>query len=294
MKKDDKQIGENIKAIRKANKKTIRDFSDAFYISESSLEKAEYGIRPPTDETIRRISKNTGFSFNMIKYGDLTDLKEGELDLGEEISFSEMCSIMFECYTEYYKYHFPIVASEDALKPDEFREGVIIAREKIQKFNFCKGDCINAINHFIQAEKNESCTDFSAINILSCFGYLYLATVGESVAQIKDNSISSLSDYLITANQNINPNTLIEKKKSFFDKYNSKLTAYMRKLAKSGNNADFAYFYLCMRYRTGMMDESITLMDENQMKMFGESLLDSLWKMGNKYAKALHDFEESS
>ena len=66
----------------------------------------------------------------------------------------------------------------------------------------------------------------------------------------------------------------------------------MRKLVASTENSDYAYYFLCLRYWLGIMDEEITLIDENQMRVFGESMFDSLWKMGNKYAKTLHDYLE--
>ena len=75
-------------------------------------------------------------------------------------------------------------------------------------------------------------------------------------------------------------------------KYNGFLTTYMRKLVESTENSDYAYYFLCLRYLLGIMDEKITLIDEHQMRVFGESLFDSLWKMGNKYAKALHDYSD--
>lgn len=82
-------------------------------------------------------------------------------------------------------------------------------------------------------------------------------------------------------------------KKSYLAKYNGFLTKYMRKLVESKEHSDYAYYFLCLRYWLGIMDERITMLDDNQMKVFGESMFDSLWKMGNKYAKALHDYLES-
>lgn len=113
------------------------------------------------------------------------------------------------------------------------------------------------------------------------------------ISKLQNKTISSLLDIITIARSSINYNKVTQKKKTFLDNYNNFLTKYMRILTSSNFNSDFAYYYLCIRYRIGMMDEDITLMDQNQMSIFAESLLDCMWKMGNKYAKALHDYEES-
>ena len=106
--------------------------------------------------------------------------------------------------------------------------------------------------------------------------------------------ISSLSDYFREVNAVVKNSTNQDKirkaKKDYLSKYNGLLTKYMRKLVESKENADYAYYFLCLRYSIGLMDEEITLLDEHQMRIFGESMFDSLWKMGNKYAVALNDY----
>ena len=193
------------------------------------------------------------------------------------------------------KIQFPIVEDEKSLEDTEFSTGVWIAHEKIQSGVFSSKECITAINHFIRAEKKQLCADLSAINILSCFGYLYYATVLLSISEgemqpLLNKKITSFSDCFGIVKTSINQSKILNRKRGYLEKYNGYLTTYMQKLVKSTENSDYAYYFLCLRYWLGIMDEQITLLDEHQMNVFGESMFDSLWKMGNKYAKALHKY----
>ena len=297
MEYNDKQIGRNIKAIRNANKKNYLDFAEAIGISDSLLEKIENGKRHATDEIIQIISKNTGFPFNEIKYKDLSYLEKGELYFEDDLSiadFTEICELE-ALFIDALKIQFPIVEDKKALEDNDFSMGIRIAHKKIQSGVFASKECITAINHFINAGKNQICADLSAINILSCFGYLYIVTILSAISEndaqsLMKKKITSFSDFYGGVQASINPNTMLNCKRRYLEKYNRYLTTYMRKLVASAENSDYAYYFLCFRYWLGIMDEEITMLDENQMRLFGESMLDSLWKMGNKYAKALHDY----
>ena len=293
----DKQIGRNIKAIRNANKKSTLDFAADICISESLLEKIENGTRHATDDIIQRISKNTGFSFNEIKHKDLSYLEKGELYFGDDLSLAEFLETnKFDTvFIDAMKIQFPIVEDEKALEDIEFNTGIQIVQKNIQSGVFSSKKFISAINCFIRAGKKQTCSDLSAINILSCFGYLYVATIISSVSEEKfqflsKEKINSYWDYLNIVNATVDQSKIQRSKSDYLEKYNGYLTTYMRKLVKSKENSDYAYYFLCLRYWLGIMDERITMIDENQMRVFGESMFDSLWKMGNKYAKTLHDY----
>lgn len=302
MSRDDKRIGRNIRAIRNANKKDYLEFAGDIGISESLLQKIESGGKPATDQIIQIIADISGFSFNSIKYKDLSYLEKGELYFDEDLTFAELTEVdeFKETILTLLKFHFPIIEDEKALEDDEFKAGIDIAYRKIQTCIFTPTECVAAINHFIHSSNNENCADFSAINILSCFGYLYNATVLSLLSDDKisiplnKKRISSLSDYFREVNAVVKNSTNQDKirkaKKDYLSKYNGLLTKYMRKLVESKENADYAYYFLCLRYSIGLMDEEITLLDEHQMRIFGESMFDSLWKMGNKYAVALNDY----
>ena len=300
MEYNDKQIGRNIKAIRNANKKNYLQFAEAIGISDSLLEKIENGTRHATDQIIQLVAEKTGFSFSEIKYKDLSHLEKGEMYFEENLSVGDFTTIidLDSYFWDIIKLQFPIVEDEKSLEDSEFNAGIQIAYEKIQSGVFSSQDCIDAINHFIRAGKSQSCADLSAINILSCFGYLYwiavLSFVSESeMHSLSKKKITSVSDYFVEVKNSIKPSKISDNKRDYLEKYNGFLTTYMRKLVESKQNSDYAYYFLCLRYLLGIMDEKITLIDEHQMRMFGESLFDSLWKMGNKYAKALHDYSDN-
>ena len=107
----------------------------------------------------------------------------------------------------------------------------------------------------------------------------------KDIEALLKKKISSISGFFSAITTDIKQNDIYKRKRLFLEKYNEFLTKYMRKLVKSERNSDFAYYYLCIRYLSGIMDENITLIDEKQMRIFGESMFDSLCKMGNKYAK---------
>lgn len=294
---NDKQIGRNIKAIRNANKKDYFEFASSINISDSLLQKIESGSKPASDEVIRLISKISGFSFNSIKYKDLSYLEKGDFYFEDELTVDDLAEM--DEYKDFFvaslKIQFPIVEDEKALEDDEFNAGITIAHKKIQIYDFTPAECVAAINHFIYSSDNQNCADLSAINILSCFGYLYNATVlslisDDKISTLLEKRIASMSDYLGAVKNSLNQNNIRNAKKEYLKKYNGLLTKYMRKLVESKENSDYAYYFLCLRYIIGLMDEDITMLDEHQMKIFGESMFDSLWKMGNKYATALNDY----
>ena len=298
MENDDKRTGRNIRAVRNANQIKLGDFAYSLGCSESLLQKIESGARRADDELIHQIARNTGLSFSQIKYGDLSFLEKGELAL-DAVPFAELTDLMFEEIRDRFAVLLPIAADERAMSIEDFRNGVSLAREKIQRFQFTGKECLSAVNSFLRASAHEECADYSRINVLSCFGYLFIfkyraVCMNQRIERHFGEKVSSLWEYMQTNSSNMDMKLAAEKKKEFLGKYEKNITAAMRSLAESAANADFAYYYLALRYLLGMMDESVTLMDEKQMAVFGESLMDSLWKMGNKYAIAWHELQEDS
>lgn len=294
---NDKQIGRNIKAIRNANKKDYYEFATAINISEDLLKKIESGGRHATDQTIQKISEITGISFSSIKYKDLSYLEKGEFCLDEDLTFHELSEVdeLKELNFRLLKLQFPIMEDKEALESDEFIAGIKIAHNSIETCDFTPKECIDAINHFIRSSDNPNCANLAAINILSCFGYLYTFTVislvsEDKVPKLLKERITSLTDYWCAIRSSLSTKNIKNAKKDYLNKYNGYLTTYMRKLVESQEHADYAYYFLCVRYMIGLMDEDIIMLDENQMKIFGESLFDCLWKMGNKYAVALNNY----
>ena len=296
MENDDKRTGRNIRAIRNANQIKLGDFAQNLGLSESLLSKIESGARPASDDLLFRIANYAGVSYSQIKYGDLSRLEKGELYM-EAVPFVQFTDIVFEEIRERFAVIFPIAADEKAMSIEDFQSGVRFAREKMQHFKFTVKECLSALNSFIRASTNEACADFSHINMLSCYGYLYVfkykaVCLDKKIERIADEKFNSLWEYLWKYNSNMDMKLAAETKKEFLDKHGKNLSAAMYQLTQSRDNADYAYYYLALRYLFGMMDESITLFGEEQMALFGESMLDSLWKMGNKYALAWHELQE--
>ena len=135
---NDKRIGRNIQAIRKANKKDVYEFATSINLSEDMLKKIECGDRHATDQTIQKVSDISGFSFNSIKYKDLSYLEKGDLYFEEDLTFGDFTEM--EEYKEFsimlLKFYFPIVEDEAAFEDTEFGAGVRIAHEKIQSLSF--------------------------------------------------------------------------------------------------------------------------------------------------------------
>lgn len=289
----DKKVGKNLQAIRKACNMTILDFAYAMGMSESKLGQVERGKRRLTEDDFITISKNTGISIGLIKHGDLSStLKKGDMCFGEKIPLSDVEKSLPEDANEVMPYIFPFKENDEVLANEDFKNGIDIIHKKIHKLDFTFDDCIEAINCFIRACNIEKCSDYSAINILSCFGYIYLGMVFEKASNFSQNDgIASISDLCSYINSSTRENK--KNRALFLKNYDDDLITYMEKLIKNVKNADYAYYFLCMRYIYGIMDESITLMDENQMRLFGESLLAFLNKIGNRYAKAYFDFWEA-
>ncbi len=293
---DDKQIGRNIKAIRNANGMNTLDFATRLGITDSTLEKIEHGTRHATDLTIQNISRYSGFSFSDIKFGDLTYLKKGELKWDDSFSYSEICDDeMARWNIEIFKIEFPIIETDEAMKSDSFKKGIEIVKEKIQALSFENSECIQAINLFLNSRRLEGVDEVSCVNVLSCFAYLYLKMVLISIDEsgadkLMKSKMKSMTDFYYSVNNNINEALKNKNKQIFLEHYNSILTNQMNAVTKNSKYSDFSYYYLWLRYSLGMLDDEIVRLNENQMKVFSESMFDCLWKMGNKYALAFHDY----
>lgn len=300
MNSDDKRIGRNIKAIRNANNKNYLEFAEMIGISDSALQKIENGSRHATDEIIMIIAKATNCSFNDIKHGDLTFLDKNDLYFGESMDFVSFIKEGGDDLNEFgitiLRKNFPILSNENSMKSSSFRKGVQITHEKIQK-NICTPtDYVQAINYFLNATAEEV-DAIAYVNALSCFAYYYIFSVkialdNESIDHLLNTQISSFADFTNGIFSSQNQGLMMKRKKEFLERYNSILTKLIRDVANSKKYYDYAYYYLWVRYSIGMLDEDEIKLDEDQMKIYSESLFDCLWKMGNKYAVELHNIIE--
>lgn len=292
MNSDDKKIGRNIKAIRNAINKNYLEFAEMIGISDSALQKIENGTRHATDEIIMIISKLTSCSFNDIKYGNIP-FGKNDLYFGESMDFFSFIEKYGDDLNKIFlpirRKEFPILSTEKSMKSESFRKGFQMAQKKTPT----TADYIQAKNLFLQAA-TEGVDAIAYVNALSCFACYYCYSVkivldNESINNLLNTQISSFADFKNCPLSNQNQGFMMKRKKEFLERYNSILAKLMRKVAKSKEYYDYAYYYLWVRYSTGMLDEDKIKLDEDQMKIYSQSLFDCLWKMGNKYAVDLYN-----
>ena len=295
---DKKRIGKNIKAIRKAIGKSTDEFADILYISKPQLEHIENGSYQISDETIAMIANISTLSVNDIKYGDLSFLEKNSLNFGENISASEFFdddeTIAF--FLERYQTLFPIENTNK--KSEYFEQAMTIYNEKIMAVECTEEELDKLFILFERAYKEEE-IEAAYVNALSSLGTYYCMFVK---APIEDFEIKDIEEFesdnyveIIKQIKEKMPTDKIEQRKNaFLDKYNDIINKYLNTLNKSGTYKDYVYYFLAIRYQIAMLRNSIANMSDLEMTNFSESLLDSLYSVGNKYAVNLHNFVEKN
>ena len=301
-KEDKKRIGRNISAIREAYGFTSAiDFAIALNpkgewpISDSMIQKIEAGSYELREGNIRTIGALTGFSYSEIVFEDLTDLEKNSLQVNLETGLLEL--IEDEDVKEYvfsrFRSIYPFVTSDEAKQSEEFEQAYKICIEKIDKFDFEENDVVHVINGFYRAEKDEG-----YVNILSALGRFYSAYVTnflvneKFVDEVLNNQDVSLIDLIANLQKykGYDEDDFLRRKADYLEQYNQILTTYMRKVMNSIEYKDFAYYFLALRYYYGIMDNSITKISDEDMNIFGKSMMDSLVEMQNKYALEFSDY----
>ena len=290
---DKKILISNIKAIRDYNKLTNKELADDLYLTKPNLEKYLSGERPIPEVIIQDIAKFGGFGVEELKYQDLSKLLKNDTGtLDDNINYSEMSEDFSEYLNEYFQKCYPIIYNKttDSIN---FAKGIEIYEKDIKVLfsneEFNNQVLLDAINYFIKAWK-EGVVE-AAVNVLSCYGY-YWGLMG-SISMKKDFNVNlkidSIWEYFRHSNDGINQNLLEDNRKLFLDGNNSNLTFFMKRVRES-KYSDYAYYFLAIRYLTGMLDSEITKLSMLEERKFGVSLLDCLSKMGNKYAKEFYDY----
>lgn len=301
-KEDKKRIGRNISAIREAYGFTSAiDFAIAlnpkgeWRISDSMIQKIEAGSYELREGNIRTIGALTGFSYSEIVFEDLTDLKKNSLQFNLEMGLREL--IEDEDFMEYgfsrFRSIYPFITSDEAEQSEDFKQAYKICIEKIDKFDFEENDVVHVINGFYRAEKDEG-----YVNILSALGRLYSAYVTnflvneKFVDKVLNNQDVSLIDLMANLQKykGYDEDDFLKRKVYYLERYNKILITYMRKVMNSIEYKDFAYYFLALRYYYGIMDNRITKISDEDMNVFGKSMMDSLVEMQNKYALEFSDY----
>ena len=297
MEYDDKRVGRNVKHIRNANGKTYLDFADDLGISDSLLQKIESGDRRISGEILSRLSEISWISPEDILYGDLGFLERGSLvfpGVFDDAACEEMNSSLLEESSEWMKVVLPVFRDGPDGSAD-FRDGLEKYDRTVSRFEATAAEIVDAVNCFLRCLKDTGHPD-AAANALICFFYLWILMTRLNISFVPEGwnrGLRSFSDCALTAARSIDEKEKEAAERCFFDHYNPLLTGLMRSLRKSASHADFAYYYLALRYSFGVMDGRITKMSSAEHARFGRSMMHSLRMMGNPYAVRISEhFEE--
>ena len=286
------KVGKNVQAIRMSCRLNTGDFADLLHISESLLTKIECGDRRIREDTLLMLSKLTMLPRRMILEGTPEDFKDltFEMDKDDYPFFEEGIK---EFSLLLIKAEAPFISSnkESVVGIPQYQEAFDLINRRIIPLEFSGSEIADVIN------KLEYCYDKTheasiAVSILSAFFYywiLYCGAQGISPKQkFNGHSLIEAMDHLTSG---INYDLVSQRKQEYLQKYNGTLTKYMRIVEKDPEYSSFAYYFLALRYITGIMDEKKTGLTEQQEKLFGESLMECLSIMENKYALALANFD---
>ena len=298
--KDKKRIGENIKAIRKANGLSKGDFASLMFVSESKLDHIESGDYKADnwDEAIMSVARFSGFSFTQIKEEDLTkEISKNDLNFDENISLSEIVETpgFVESILEIIDKIFPFESNEEALKSKHFNEGMAIVK-KLPYASYAECEIDKAIECFNMAYKEDK-IEAAIVNILSCLGLYFLFRVRmnpdssnfDTMGNISSDNWASIQSEISEKLQKDNP---AERKKAFLSKYGKQMDDCITALRSSKEYQDYLYYFIMNQYVNGMLDENEVKMDTEEMFSFGINLLKNLIAIKNKYALAMQEVNE--
>ena len=279
----------NLKIIKEFYNLSNQDMAGDLDISLSYFEKILAGKKEVPQDVLKKIVKRSGVPENDLLYKDLSeDFEKHGGAFEERTSFVEVDATFKELLRGFFERNYPIIDTN--LDNESFNMGVRLYKEMLE-FLFSEQPIIleddlsfeRIINCFISAYNNG--IEESAINALSSMG-VYWETLGTQCYPEKFNvnmKVESMWDALKYALDELDEELLKAKRKDFLKKYNSTLTFFMKRL-KQTKYADYSYYYLALRYLSGMLDSDITKLSYEEEQKFGLSLMDSLSKMGNEYA----------
>lgn len=279
-------LGENIRILRKANEDEKQyKVAGEIGITQQALSKIEKGSEPSLD-TLKHIAKYYNVSIKDLVESDLkVDLKDYKVAL----------------INEFYNVMFPIVASEEALKDDDFRKGYDllckIKEEAISNITISIdliNTCWNLLLKSWEGRKREE----TAVNLLSLnmmifssileadeFKYIdslsRIARSGALIEQIiRDNSYTDFIQNRIikSINHNEDKNKI---KIKFIQDNEENVVEYLGFLKKTLEWNTLGDYFCALRYFVGMVDNGKTIALNMEL---GEEWMNSLLELGNKYA----------
>ena len=236
----------------------------------------------PSLDTLKHIAKYYNVSIKDLVESDLKDYKVALTN-------------------EFYNVMFPIVASEEALKDDDFRKGYDllckIKEEAISKISIpidLINTCWNLLLKSWEGRKREE----TAVNLLSLNMMIFSSIVEEvefkyieSLSKITRNGMvmeqvirdDSYTDFIQNRNvKNIAHNENKNKIKIKFIQDNEEnVVEYLEFLKKTLEWNQLGDYFCALRYFIGMVDNGKTIVFNMEL---GEEWMSSLFELGNKYA----------
>ncbi len=303
-KEDLKKIGKNIKAIREAyGCKNIEDFNTYLNepkgLSQSTIRDIEKGNYNLSEENIFRLSELTGFTYEEIVFDNLWEILEPNslvLDKNES-PLDFFCDP--ELTIDFCQAFFPFNNTSELKDNEEYNKALEQLNAFIKEIKNKQLISSMPLKEVMDALTNvygETGNEQAVINLLSIFGWGYLLTIDTDPTtinfvknRIDDNSLDFLEKNSRIINTKQYQERRNERKKAVLGE-NEEFLNFYQKVLMNGDNSDFSYYYIAIRYYLGMYDEKDTKLTEKEMHRFGFILLQNLNKLGNKYASAFIKF----
>ena len=301
---DYKRIGNNLKTIRRSlGYKSALEFAlaldpNASYpgLSHDMIKKYEAGKYPISEQTLRHIAELTQIPFEKIVFDDLTNSNEFLFDdLKTDFAGSELIENdeIKEAIAEYFCTIFPLFTSKEAVKNKDFVKAYSICETKINRVDFDEDHLLEAVNTFIKLDIPEA-----YLNVMSVVGRFYLnyycfGMTQKSIEKMSNTTFYSLIDCTKQAAKlkgYEKDYEMKEIKRKILDTFNGCLTLCMTRASKVEKYKDYVFYYLAARYYFGLMDNDITKLSDEEMNLFGNSMMDCLKIMKNEYAITFKNF----
>ncbi len=237
-------------------------------------------------------------SYDFLVFEDLTELFEKDLMVvDDEVNPTELLDLDDDEINDEILSVFPIISTQTAEKSHLFCEAMDRWKEINLKDFFAVDEFLLAINCFEKCYESDSVPE-ACVNILSMFAILYISVISPNQTELKDVMQKEYDNYLdftsqLANSKTINDNYLLSKGE-FLKRFNGLLTKYMKELTKYDQYKDYVDYYVAMRYSNAMLDNNIMKLSDQEMIVFGMSLLRCLKILNNKYAiKYFQNFENN-
>ena len=303
----EKRIKRNIRKLKEAYGKTWDEIAiDLNYESGSAISNyVSDARRLPDDEILTRIANYFGITLKNLKELDFSNVESNNNTQIEEET------IQLEDFKDLSAYIFgeilPLAESEQALKNEDFSNSIALHKKL---FNSSEGAAFvlknfgTIYNGYVRAVKVGIIE--ASVNALCLLQIYWVFIINSNIYKHDDiyNWIESLTsegmteeqfeEFMLSSSRGIlnfyQTSEGREMVNSFFDKYNSSMTGFMRRLQESTDYYEFAYYYLALRYKSCMLDPRLTGYSFDEESSFGEQLLFYISYMGNRYAKRYLNF----